>query len=257
MDTSQYQGAEAPFWRKRERLPNGDHLTPEMLGLSAISAVTRGRFHAAQLYMSHALAPRVCSLPLAAACRVTLHQVNGITGRGINCGNNGSSRLLHQVSRAAAAGDSQTERDPSQFAASAAGNGAAEIPAAMADIRTMLIDLDDCLYDIPVRRSCASDCIQTVGRELTASAQMRSQRALPVLSELIWRQVLRRHSATPHASHIMDSGLASRTATSRAPQRSLEILSARLSARCIAPPNPTGQLRADSPSIHACRSSRS
>jgi hypothetical protein len=193
-----------------------------MLVLSAILAFAGGYFHAAKLYMSHALAPRLCSLPLAAACRVTLHQVNGVTGRGLTCGNNGSSRQVHQASRAAAAGDAQTERDPSQFAASAVGNGAAEIPAAMADIRTMLIDLDDCLYDIPVRPSCASTRMQTAKRRVTASMQMRSQRALSVLSDLIWRQVLRRHSVTAHASHSIDSGLASCPCPARAPQRSLE-----------------------------------
>lgn len=204
--------------------------------------------------MSHALAPRVCSLPLAAACRVTLHQVNGITGRGINCGNNESSSLAQQaLGPSALVGKANIQRGPSHIAASPAGNGAEHKAAAMADIRTMLIDLDDCLYDIPVRPSGASDRIQTAKRRVTASMQMRSQQALPVLPELIWRQALRRHSVTPHASHSMTFGLASRTAQLQCLSAHTNFTALGASHRQIA----TAQPHADSPRTRPCRSSHS
>jgi hypothetical protein len=100
--------------------------------------------------MSHALASRACSLPLAASCRGTVQKVKGIIGTGISTSNRKPSTALQKsIMTSAAQGATEHESTP-QSAARSATNGAGASPAAAADIRTMLIDLDDCLYDIHV-----------------------------------------------------------------------------------------------------------
>lgn len=104
---------------------------------------------AAALLMSHAHALSCCRGPLAAVCRFKLRSTKGLVARGNIADSLSASRPAHQRQSVVTVACSAGRQHPQQITPAAA-DGVHSAPAAMADIRTMLIDLDDCLYDIPV-----------------------------------------------------------------------------------------------------------